>query len=157
MQMAQSVSDAVSFGFPGSKNPWSMSLNGLGDDSSFWDDLAKALPAVAQSAAQITTAINAPNQVNQITRGGVYPIGYSNGIPIYASTPAGVTPNNPYSLPSGYYPPAGVTPNYPPYSIYPNQYVNTAPAPSIGSLLSGPNAPLFVGGALVIVLLLAMK
>lgn len=150
--MGQSLTDVVKYGFPGTGSPWSSKLDGLGDDN-FWNSLAMALPAVAQSTAQIVTAVNAPNQINQITRAGVYPIGYRNGIPVYASTPAGVSPNNPYALPSGSILPAGVTPNYAPYAIYPQQQSSM----SLNTLFSQQNMPLILMGGGMLLLMMAMK
>lgn len=96
-----------------------MQIHGLGEDQpSFWAQLASALPAVATAAAQVITATRTPSIVTGTPSnpGGMIITGYQNGVPIYTqSSPAGVTPMNPYSLPSGMVNPIGVTPQYSPY------------------------------------------
>ena len=99
----------------------------------FFDTLATALPELGKSAAQIVTAIKATQAVMQLPYGGS----------IYSSTPAGVTPNNPYSLPSGMALPPGVTP-------YQQSYLPPAS--------SGPDMTtmLLIGGAALLGIMLLM-
>lgn len=125
--------------------------SGLGQDTStdsgggWFTSLVSALPAIA------TTGINAYAAITQsqnLAKAGIMPTSYSaSGMPIYSSPPAGVTPGNPYSLPSGYAIPPGVTPSY-----------YTPPPQTIGALgiPSSMTMPLLLGGAaLVLVVLLA--
>ena len=99
-------------------------LNGFGD---VWSDIAQTISNVAQSGAQAFTAITNQNTVAKAAAAGISPLGYNNGVPVYASTPSGVTPASPYYMPSGLNLPAGVTPSpvnnpayYPPASFLSN-------------------------------------
>lgn len=128
---------------------------GLGQDSSatstdsgggFFSDLMSALPQIATAGINAYSAIT---QSENLAKVGIMPTYYNaQGLPIYSSPPAGVTPGNPYSLPSGYAIPPGVTPTY--YAPPVTQQSGVLGIPSNLTI------PLLLGGAaLVLVVIMA--
>lgn len=113
--------------------------------SDIFSSIGAALPVIATTGIQAYSAIT---QAQTLAQRGIYPTAYSaNGTPIYTSTPAGITPSNPYSLPSGYYLTPGVTPTT--YS--------TPLLASMGVSQSMALPLLLGGGALLAILLLWRK
>lgn len=105
-------------GYSGNGNPYAntnaapQTLQGsdigceLGD---FLTDIAQAIGGAAQAYGQVTTA----QTTAALAKVGVQPVGFSaTGVPIYQSTPSGVTPTYAGMVPSGLVLPAGVTPSY---------------------------------------------
>jgi len=123
--------------------------------SSFdWNSLLKTVGNVASTGLQVYGAVQ---QSQNLARVGINPIGYgANGLPVYGSTPSGVTPNNPYSLPSGSALPYGVTPNY---SIMPGGTTITSQTVNpLANLLSGNTGMyLMLGGTAIFVLMMLQK
>lgn len=160
MLMASSRKDRISIAqktpWPETGDIWEMNglgnvweMNGLGD---FWGDLVAALPAVATVAGQTYVAVAQADAMSQMQSRGIMPSAYQSGVPLYYSTPAGVTPNNPYSLPSGMALPPGVTPNYTAYIPPPQMLPSFLPQ----SLQTNPILlyGLLGGGALLLILML---
>lgn len=129
----------------------SRSLEGMsfGD---IWGDIVSALPSVVTAGTQIYTAEKNADIMSTLAARGVMPSYYQNGIPVYSSPPAGVTPSNPYSLPSGMALPYGVSPNQ--TSYYPWQPGYQSP-----NFMSDPNLPMYaaIGGGALLLLLIATK
>lgn len=90
--------------------------------SGWFDDIASALPGIVTAGATLYTAL---------------------------SPPAGVTPSNPYALPSGLNLPPGVTPGYQTAYGYPAAPQRQA------SLFSDPlTLSLLAGGAILLIVLM---
>lgn len=124
-----------------------MYMHGMGD---IWSDIGTGLQTAMQTGASVFNTIEQSNAVQSLAARGILPSSFAaNGTPVYASTPAGVTPSNPFSLPSGYALPAGVTPAY-----------IQQPAPqSLTSELTSGNMLLYLllGGGAILLLALALK
>jgi hypothetical protein len=123
--------------------------------SDIFSSIGAALPVIATTGIQAYSAIT---QAQTLAQRGIYPTAYSaNGTPIYTSTPAGITPSNPYSLPSGYYLTPGVTPTtYSTPGVTPTTY-STPLLASMGVSQSMALPLLLGGGALLAILLLWRK
>lgn len=135
----------------GAWRPGPLGLGALGDT---WDDILNALPATMTAAANVITAINQP--VRQVTNAGIYPVGFQNGVPVYASTPAGVTPQYPYAMPSGLVLPSGVTPSSAyGQSVYGQSVYGSLPQSQIVPGMDNTSL-LLLGGAGVLALILIM-
>lgn len=82
----------------------------LGD---FLTDITQGITAAATAYGNVSSAETNLQTAQLLSQRGISPVGYTaNGVPIYQSTPAGVTPTVGGMVPSGMVLPAGVTPSY---------------------------------------------
>jgi len=119
-----------------------------------WNSLLQTVGNIGTAGLQVYGAIT---QSQNLARAGINPVGYgANGLPVYGSTPAGVTPSNPYSLPSGMALPYGVTPNY---SVTPGgTTITTSTVNPLANLLTGSTGTyLMLGGTAIFLLLMMQK
>ncbi len=119
----------------------------------FWSNLLQTVGNVGTAGLQVFGAIK---QSQYLAQAGINPVGYRNGLPVYGSTPAGVTPGNPYSLPSGMALPAGVTPSYGGYAIQPASMVSQTINP-LANLLTGTTGTYLMLGSLAIFAIMALQ
>ena len=120
--------------------------------SDWWNTALKTIGNLGTAGLQVFGAIK---QAQYLQNAGIQPIGYSNGLPVYGSTPAGVTPSNPYSLPSGMALPVGVTPNY---AITPGATtVSTSLVNPLANLLTGTTGTYLMLGSLGIFAILMLQ
>lgn len=133
----------------GNNDDYGVGSQGLGQSSddfgtmltNGFQSLVSALPDIAKLGI---TAYSGIVQAQTLAQRGIYPTSYSaNGTPVYTATPSGVTPSNPYSLPSGYGISNGVTPT---------QY-QTPLLASLG-ISSDMTLPLLLGGGALLAILL---
>lgn len=123
--------------------------------SDFWTNALNTIGNIGTAGLQVFGAIK---QAQYLQQAGINPVGYSaSGMPVYGSTPAGVTPSNPYSLPSGMALPAGVSPTGG-YAVTPGATtVSTSFVNPLANLLSGNTGMYLMLGGTAIFMLLALK
>lgn len=118
----------------------------------WWSSALNTIGNIGTTGLQVFGAIK---QAQYLSQAGINPIGVRNGIPIYGSTPAGVTPSNPHWLPSGMALPAGVTPGY---SISPGgTTVTTQTVNPFANLLTGKTGEYLMFGSLAIFALMLLQ
>ncbi|MDE2019671.1 MAG: hypothetical protein KGJ13_05000 [Patescibacteria group bacterium] len=130
----------------------SVSVAPSSSGTGFFGSLLKALPAIANTGLQTFATIQ---QAKYLDRYGIAPSFASPNGAFYGATPSGVTPGNPYSLPSGSGLPVGVTPNF----GFP-QATLTLPPPQSGGITSflQSNLPMIlIGVAGLVVTIWATK
>lgn len=118
-----------------------------------FNNLLSTIGNIGTAGLQVYGAIN---QAKYLSSVGINPVGYQNGLPVYGSTPSGVTPTNPFSLPSGSYLPPGVTPSggYP----YAGQSFITSQGNSITDFLTSKTGMyIMIGGSALMLMLYTMK